>query len=259
MTEASSKFAPVRDLRIAMMFLTRLPVGWISNLGPASLANAAWAFPAVGVVIGGLAGGALYFAAETHLHPFACAVIALAVQALITGALHEDGLGDVADGLGGHSKEKTLEIMRDSRIGSFGVLALVFGVGLKVTTLGSVPGPGMAWAALIAAAAFSRAVLPAAMYFLPTARTDGRAHEAGKPTLLGVILALGIGIAMLMVALPGMVWLMAIMTALPLAALLLYWASRKLGGQTGDVLGALQQLTEVAVLVAAAAWSLDYL
>lgn len=259
MAETTSITRHLNALRYAFLFLTRLPVGRIRGIEKMHIADGAWAFPIVGVVVGGLAGGALYFAADTNLHPLACAFIALAVQALVTGALHEDGLADVADGMGAHGQKRTLEIMRDSRTGAYGVLALIFSVGVRAAALASIPGPGLAWAALIAAGAFSRAVLPVAMLLLRQARTDGRAAEAGQPSLIAVLLAMAVASAALMLCLVGWVPLLAILAALPGGLWLLYWAHRKLGGITGDVLGALQQLTEIAVLLAAAAWTVGYL
>ncbi len=247
------------ELRYAFLFLTRIPVGRIRGIEAMRLADAAWAFPVAGLVVGGLAGGVLYMAASTHLHPLACAFIALAVQALVTGALHEDGLADVADGMGAHGKKRALEIMRDSRTGAFGVLALIFIVGIKAAALASIPGPGLAWGAMIAAAAFSRAVLPLAMLSLPAARVDGRSADAGQPQPRGVLIALGVATAALMLGLQGWVPLLSVLVSLPAGVWLLYWAHRKLGGQTGDVLGALQQLTETAVLLSAAAWTVGYL
>jgi len=241
-----------------MMFLTRVPTGWIENLEANDLARASWAFPVVGLVVGGIAGAALYLSAASELFPFACALIALCVQAFITGALHEDGLGDVADGLGGHEKDKVLEIMRDSRIGSYGVLALIFSVGIRASALASVPGPGVAWGALIAAACFSRGVLPMMMHVMPPARADGLSVNAGRPALKSAAIALALGTIALFALLPLPIALMSLVIGALLLSGLMIWAQRRLGGQTGDVLGAAQQLIEIAVLVAAAAWSSSY-
>lgn len=241
-----------------MMFLTRIPTGWIENLEANDLAKASWAFPVVGLVVGGIAGAALYLSAASALFPFACALIALCVQAFITGALHEDGLGDVADGLGGHEKDKVLEIMRDSRIGSYGVLALIFSVGIRASALASVPGPGVAWGALIAAACFSRGVLPMMMHVMPPARADGLSVNAGRPALKSAAIALALGTIALFALLPLPIALMSLVIGALLFGGLVIWAQRRLGGQTGDVLGAAQQLIEIAVLVAAAAWSSSY-
>lgn len=258
MSVSSDDFQPVRDFRVAMMFLTRIPTGRIRDLASGDLSRAAWAFPLVGLVIGGIAGAALYLSAETDVSPIVCALIALAVQAAVTGALHEDGLADLADGLGSRDKTKILAIMRDSRIGSYGVLALIFSVGLRATMIAGIPGPGVAFAVMLAAAAFSRGALPLVMNWMPAAREDGLAHTAGRPERRIAVLAMGIGTLALFTLLPFSVALAAVVIGGVLAAGIILWAHQRLGGQTGDVLGALQQVLEIAVLCGAAAWSSAY-
>jgi adenosylcobinamide-GDP ribazoletransferase len=254
--QRDSTFSPVRDLRVAVTFLTRIPVGWVQGMQTGDLSRAAWAFPLVGLIVGAIGGAALYGAAYLDLHPLACAFVGLAVMALITGGLHEDGLADVADGFGGGAnKVRILEIMRDSRIGSFGVLALVFGIGIKAGALSGVPGPGVAWVTLIAAAVFSRAMLPIIMAIMETARMDGLSRGAGRPTMAGALVALGLGLITLFAILPMKLAFIALMLVIPLAGLIVLWAYRRLGGQTGDVLGAVQQVVEMSVVMAAAGWS----
>jgi len=254
--QRDSTFSPVRDLRVAVTFLTRIPVGWVQGMQTGDLSRAAWAFPLVGLIVGAIGGAALYGAAYLDLHPLACAFVGLAVMALITGGLHEDGLADVADGFGGGAnKVRILEIMRDSRIGSFGVLALVFGIGIKAGALSGVPGPGVAWVTLIAAAVFSRAMLPIIMAIMETARMDGLSRDAGRPTMAGALVALGLGLITLFAILPMKLAFIALMLVIPLAGLIVLWAYRRLGGQTGDVLGAVQQVVEMSVVMAAAGWS----
>lgn len=258
MSVTSDNFQPVRDFRVAMMFLTRIPTGRIRDLAADDLSRAAWAFPLVGLVVGWIAGGALYLADGTDMSPLLCALIALAVQAAVTGALHEDGLADLADGMGGQDKAKILAIMRDSRTGTYGVLALIFSVGLRATMIAALPGAGVAFAAMLAAAVFSRGALPMVMARMPAARADGLANAAGKPALLGAALAMGIGTLALFILLPFPVAVAAVGIGAVLAAGIIFWAHRRLGGQTGDVLGALQQVLEIAVLGGAAAWSSAY-
>lgn len=249
------KFAAVRDLRIAVLFLTRLPVGRIAGLETGALAGAAWAFPLVGLIVGGIAGGVLYAAAGTDISPLGCALAALAVQAFVTGALHEDGLADVADGIGGNDRDRTLEIMRDSRIGTYGVLALVFSVGLRTVMIAGIPGPGFALATVIAAAMVSRGVLPVVMHAMTPVRRDGLSKDAGQPDRLFVVMSVAIGAIGLFTLLPLSVALAAVLFAALAAGAVCWWAHVRLGGQTGDVLGAVQQVTEIAVYVAAAAGS----
>lgn len=257
--QSNNSFSPVRDIRIATTFLTRIPVGWVQDMEVGDLSCAAWSFPIVGLVIGALGGAAVYGSAALDLHPLACAFIGLAVMALVTGGLHEDGLADVADGFGGGGdKTRILEIMRDSRIGSFGVLALVFGIGIRAAALSGVPGPGLAWLTLIAAAVFSRSALPMVMALMPAARSDGLSQSAGRPAMVGAVIALGLGVIALFVLMPVKLVFVAFMIAIPLAGLIVLWAYRRLGGQTGDVLGAVQQAIEMSVIIAAAGWSLTF-
>lgn len=257
--QPTSTFSPARDLRVAVTFLTRIPAGWVQGMQTGDLSRAAWTFPLVGLIVGAIGGAALYGAAHLNLHPLACAFVGLAVMALVTGGLHEDGLADVADGFGGGgNKTRILEIMRDSRIGSFGVLALVFVIGIKAGALSGLPGPGIGWATLIAAAVFSRAVLPIIMATMQSARTDGLSRGAGHPTMTGALIALGLGLTTLFAILPMKLAFIATLLVIPLAGLIVLWAYRRLGGQTGDVLGAVQQVVEMAVIIAAAGWSLTF-
>ena len=124
--------------------LTRLPVSsrWFEGLGERRLADGLWSFPLVGVIVGSIGGIGLMAASSFGLHPLTCALIAFGLVMVATGALHEDGLADVLDGFGGAGSAKDkLKIMKDSRIGSFGVLGLVVAVGLKVTALATLLGP----------------------------------------------------------------------------------------------------------------------
>jgi adenosylcobinamide-GDP ribazoletransferase len=167
----------------------------------------------------------------------------------LTGALHEDGLADVADGFGGgRDKMAKLAIMRDSRLGSYGVLALIFSVGLRWSALVALADPLAVAGALITAGALSRAVVPPVYGWLNPARTDGLAAGLGGPPGLRVVMAavLGTCIAGLVLttaALPVMA--VAILAGLAVGSL----ALRQIGGHTGDVLGACQQVVEIAVLL----------
>lgn len=250
----------VSDFRLALSFLTRLPLA-PAAAEPGGLARAMRAFPLAGALIGLVCGLVLVVASALGLPAMVSALVAVAAGVLFTGALHEDGLADMADGLGARTREDALAVMRDSRIGSFGVIALVLGLMLKATALAAVAGgPGGAWAglaALVASGAWSRAVLPALLHALPPARGDGLALMAGAPERAVVaqaaILAWFVGLAALW---PWSVLLGAIglpfataLTGLAVGAL----ADRRLGGQTGDVAGAMQVTGEVACLVLCAA------
>lgn len=236
------------EVRFAATFLTRVPLPPLPALDiPVNgLAGAVRAFPLVGALIG-LAGGLAYLLLNHAIGPLAAALVAVLITVTLTGCLHEDGLADVADGFGGgRDKASKLAIMRDSRIGSYGVVALIGSVGLRVALLSDLRG----WAglgALVAAAALSRAAVPFVMASLDPARTDGLGAMAGKPTEQALTWcgALGVLIAFLCVGWP-------VLLAAPsaaLAAVLVAWAAHKqIGGQTGDVLGAVQQVAEIAVL-----------
>ena len=242
-------------LREAAAFLTRLPVA-APPVATASafLARAAPAFPVVGAAIGAF-GGLLYaIAAALALPPAACALAAVAGVAALTGALHEDGLADVCDGIGGgRDRLERLRIMRDSHNGSFGTLALVFSVGLRAALLAAVAAPGPVLLTMVAAGALSRAVLPPVMALLPPARAGGLAAAAGTPDRTRVIVALAIAKAIAWLCLGFGPALLALVAAAAAAAAIAAMARRTLGGATGDVLGACQQAAEIAVLGVAAA------
>lgn len=245
------------DLLAALTFLTRVPLHRVALEAPVatSLARASWAFPLVGAAIG-VAGGLAYIvAAGLGLPSFAAALLAVGSTALVTGALHEDGLADTADGFGGGgAREDKLAIMRDSRSGVYGVLALIFSVALRAAALGQI---GEAWrvvGALVAAHALARGLLPAAMRFLEPARNDGLGAEAGRPEPNVVVWAGGIGIVAAFLGLGIRPALAATMAAAIAMAALAWLALRQIGGHTGDVLGAIEQGGEIAVLLAAAAW-----
>ena len=247
----------LRDVAIAGIFLTRIPFRVSGDFETRDLSRAVWAFPLMGVIVGGLSGAALMLSAELDLHPLACAFIALAVSALITGALHEDGLADVVDGFGGGiSREAKLRIMRDSQIGSYGVLALIFCVGLKAALLAGLLGPGMAAATLMGAAVLSRGLLPGMMYLMPRARTDGLAGSAGRPNGWSTILSLCLGICLAWPFLGLWAGFVAIIAALISMLIMAFIAHRQIGGYTGDVLGATQQIVEISVFMTAGAFAI---
>ena len=247
----------LRNLRIAIAFLTRLPVS--SSLRPETasagyLACSTGMFPLVGAGIG-LAGALTFLGAQgLGLHPLACAFIAIGAGVLVTGALHEDGLADVADGLGGgRTRPDRLRIMRDSRIGSFGALAIVFSVGLRAAVVAGLPSPETAAAALVAAAAVSRAPMPALLRWLPAARASGLAADAGCPGFSQVAVASILAAVIAFVVLAPVTAVIVLAAAAGAAAVAAWIGYKALGGHTGDLLGAAQQLAEVAVLVTVAA------
>jgi adenosylcobinamide-GDP ribazoletransferase len=247
----------LRATAIAGLFLTRLPFRPSGEVKAGDLADVGWAYPIIGLLIGVISGGSLMLAAEFDLHPLACAFIGLSAAVLITGGLHEDGLADVADGFGGgHDRDSKLRIMRDSRIGAYGVLALIFSVGIRASILAGLPGPGLAAVALVGAAILSRSVLPVLMVFLNLARTDGLAATAGRARPEIMFLTLGVGLLLTwpFVELSVLIW--GLLAALITSAIVGVIAHRQIGGYTGDVLGSNQQLAEISVLCIAGALAL---
>ena len=244
-----------RDFCVAAVFLTRLPFPQVKGAEKKGRLGAAGrAFPLVGALVGLIAGASLMAAAALGLHPLACAFVARAASALVTGALHEDGLADVADGFGGGATPAAkLKLMRDSRIGTFGVLAVIFSVGIRAGVLGGLAGSGVAASALIAAAALSRGLLPAALYYMAPARKSGLAVKAGPPDQEGWVKALLLGGLLGFLFLGPWGGLLALLGGAGAAGFVAWLANRQVGGVTGDVLGAQQQAAEVAVLIAAAA------
>ncbi len=230
-------------LLAAVQALTRVPVA--APHGPDVLRRAARFFPLVGLGVGFVGWGVLE-AARAGLPGGVAAVLSLAATLALTGALHEDGLADSADGLlGGRTRQDALRIMRDSRLGTFGVLALVLALGAKLGLVATLPG-----VALVAGHGVGRFWMMALSTALPYAREEGMAGLVARP---GAV-EWGVGIA---VALPALALLGpraggALVLSAAVAAGVGWYARRRLGGYTGDVLGATMVLTELAVLLAAA-------
>ena len=238
---------------VATGFFTRIPVP-ASACRPARLADAAWAFPLVGAGIGGVAAFAFLLAQLFGLGDWPAALLAVLAGIVLTGALHEDGLADTTDGLiGGHDRDQRLMIMRDSRHGTFGVVAIVFSVLFRASALAGIGEPIYAGLALIAAHAASRAALPVAMLALAPARTDGLGATAGRPRIPVAIGALAIGLLITLAVLGPARGAMAFGLAGAAMFGLGVLAHRGIGGYTGDVLGAFEQTGEMVMLLTAAA------
>jgi adenosylcobinamide-GDP ribazoletransferase len=245
----------IADLRIAASFVTILPVGLSKPAADGVIARATWALPVAGLLVG-LAGAASYaISSRLGLPSATAALLALATTTLITGALHEDGLADTADGLGGgRTRESKLDIMRDSRIGTYGVCALILSFGLRWSALAAIANPWLVTLALVSAHAAARAGVPAFMSLVPPARPDGLSASAGSPPGRSVAIALALGTLCLALALgPGKALVGLVL--LSLAGLILArLAIRQIGGQTGDILGAFEQVGEILILQVAAAF-----
>lgn len=241
------------DLQICLGFLTRIPVPGGPAVGNPSLAEATRFFPLIGMLVGAIAVVVLLLADGSGLPISVSTLLALIAAAVVTGGLHEDGLADSADGLGGgFTKEAALEIMRDSRIGSFGVLALLFSVGLKWGGLSSMSVGGAALA-LFAAHTASRGILPLYMRYIPLARSDGLSADAGQPEFDRAALSLLIAAVVLFFIFGFWLTIGTFFVIAVVAGALVWWVNRRIGGQTGDILGALQQVTEIILILAAAA------
>ena len=230
--------------RTAAAFLTRVP---LHPSGQVDLAAATPWFPVVGAVIGAFGGGVFALSSEV-LPAEVAAALALVATALVTGAFHHDGLADIADAFGGGwDREQRLEIMKDPRHGTYGVVALVLSIAVQFAALGSLPA---AWglAALVAAHALARAAVLVVLLTARPARPGlGADHTVGLRRG-AVVAGAASGVVVAAVALGA--WSAVALAAVALTTVaVVVLARRKIGGHTGDVLGALEQVAEGAVLV----------
>jgi adenosylcobinamide-GDP ribazoletransferase len=240
------------DLAAATAFLTRIPMG--SAASPQPIGQSAWAFPLVGAGIGGVATAVFWLAQALGCGDWPAALLAVLVGIALTGALHEDGLADAVDGLfGGTDRATRLAIMRDSRLGTYGGLALVLSVALRAAALAHIGQGIFVGLALVAAHAVSRGALPAVMHLLVPARPDGLAASAGRPTRTGALAAAASGVAIALAALGPGFGATAVVAAGAAIATSAALAQHRIGGYTGDVLGALEQIGEIVMLLAATA------
>jgi adenosylcobinamide-GDP ribazoletransferase len=239
-----------RRFLIAVQFLTRLPVPYALESSEEEIGKAAAFFPLVGVIVGG--GAALVFMLAGYVLPQAtCVLCAIIFAALITNGFHEDGLADTFDGFGGGwTKDRVLEIMRDSRIGTYGTLALIFLILGKLNFL-SLLSQGQAWRWMIVAHTTSRWTILPLCIWLPYARAEGQGKLVAKQVgaLEIVIGSVTLAVALLLLSRHAAI---AALLVTGLVTLLsgLYFRAR-LQGITGDCLGAANQLTEVALYLAA--------
>jgi adenosylcobinamide-GDP ribazoletransferase len=218
----------IEELTASVVFCTRLPLLRTAVINSGALAKAAWAFPVAGVLIGLIVAAVYGIAHRAGIPAWPAAALSVAATLLVTGCLHEDGLADTADGFGGgKTREQKLDIMRDSRIGTYGVCALIVALLLRVGVLASFFTTASVGWALLASHAGARASMMAFMFLVPPARRDGLSSDAGQPPIVALIL-------------------------LVVVIALMAWLSRKqIGGQTGDVLGAVEQVSEIVILLVA--------
>jgi adenosylcobinamide-GDP ribazoletransferase len=250
------------DLAVCLRFFSRLPVPrlpWEPTLHALpDFRRMPRMAPVAGAVIGGLAALVLLLAGALGFGPWVSAALGVTALVILTGGLHEDGLADTADGFGGgKTVERRLDIMRDSRVGSFGAIAIALSLVLRIVVLGTLGErleAAAVAAALIVAGALSRTAALGPMAALQPARASGSSHAVGQPSWTTVATAstiagaIGAGFS-LASGLP----LLGLLSACALAAAAAFGMTRLsfrlIGGQTGDVIGATQQIAEIAALV----------
>lgn len=222
---------------LALVFLTRLPLGRLLPATILPLSQSLWAFPLAGMLIGAIAALPLWVMGQ-GLFP---AALSVTLAVLLTGALHEDALADFTDAAGGRTREDRLRIMRNSAIGSYGVMALILSTALRITAISQ-----LTPVAVLAAAAAGRAAIVLVMAALPAARQEGLGKSAGRPDAGNLALALIFGaLPLMLLGFPGF---LALIAALIGTGWVIWRARSWIGGQTGDVLGSASVIAEVAVL-----------
>jgi len=251
----------LRLFLVALQFLTRMPVPLGAAWQPEWVQQCARHFPGVGLLVGAF-GAAVLWAASLLWPPPVAVLLSIAATVWVTGAFHEDGLADTCDGLGGAvGREQALLIMKDSRLGSYGAVGLVLVLALKAAALVALAQPAL-WPALVAlplSHALSRACAVALLRALPYA--GDAAHAKAKPLALGIdgtgLAVAGLWALAALAAAAAVLAPAAVAVAALAAALVTFavarWLRRRLGGFTGDTLGAAQQFSEVAVYLALAA------
>lgn len=240
------------DLAAAGGLLTRLPMGRLMPRDPRiDMAAAVWAFPLAGALVGLCGGGAYAFASLLRLPPLLGGCWTLLATLLLTGALHEDGLADIADGFGGgRGVARKLAIMRDSQVGSYGVLALALSSLLRVAAVARLQSPAAVCCGLVVSGALSRAGIVLLLVLLPPARRDGIAASLHPIPRLPALSGWGLALVLDAALLRGWPMLAAPVCGLLATVLLARLSRRQVGGHTGDVLGACSVLVECAVLSA---------
>ena len=242
------------DVACGAGLLTRLPLGWLGVSGQAwSLTRSVWCWPLIGAFIGIVTAGVLVALRFLHCPLILAAVWSIGAQLLLTGGLHEDGLADMADGCGGgQTRERRLDIMRDSRIGSYGALALGICLMIRIAALSEIP-TALAIPFLALSGTLSRAILPLLPFTLPPARTNGLAQQLAGLTRNQTLTCFFLAFCIAVVCVPAGTAFFACFLALCVALILRKTALRLLGGYTGDVLGATACLTDCALLTTLAA------
>ncbi|WP_339780634.1 adenosylcobinamide-GDP ribazoletransferase [uncultured Thalassospira sp.] len=239
------------DFGRALMLLSRVP--WVGsiNFQPALIARSVWCWPLIGLFLAGIAALPALAIGWLSGNNGLASVFAILAMVILTGALHEDGIADCADGFGGGTtRERKLEIMRDSAIGSYGVVALVLVFATRLFVALQAFEIGIFLSALMISAMFSRLAMPVLMMALPPARSDGLGRSAGRPALIPFLLAL-FAVVIVTMLLGGPVMMLAGLLALICACLMVgFIAKWQIGGHSGDVLGSAQIIAELFVAIA---------
>lgn len=245
----NSQFVTLGDLPAALGLLSRLPVRVNTDSATKRGARAAWAYPFAGLALALIAAAIGQFMLWLGLPIALTAGVVLATLVIITGAMHEDGIADTADGFwGGWDKINRLKIMKDSHTGVYGATALVLSLGLRWQALALLIAHGALWPALIVTAMLSRAAMVAVMAHLPFARDEGLSRSVGRPPAkTAALAALTAALATLFLFQLAALWLIAATAVTTILCAQI--AKTKIGGQTGDTLGATQQITEIALLL----------
>ncbi|KFI09036.1 adenosylcobinamide-GDP ribazoletransferase [Massilia sp. BSC265] len=240
---------------IAVQFFTRLPIPRWVGFEQEWLHHASRYFPLVGIVVGAIAAG-VYAAAAMVLPAPVAAVLSTVATIYATGAFHEDGFADACDGLGGGmTRERVLEIMKDSRVGAYGAIGVVCMLGVKCTTLAMLP-PAGAIGALLLAHPLSRLAATSLIWRMEYARAEGKAKPLAErmTTAEFTIASATVAIAAAVLLATDALDLSALLAALIACGLVTWWLAckfaRRIGGYTGDCLGAVQQLAEVVIYLA---------
>ena len=237
----------LNDMGVAFCLLTRIP------LQPPEIAferskQAVWAYGIVGIVWALVVWSTCIITSTLGLSNPVSALLGLAAGTILTGAMHEDGLADSADGLwGGFEKERRLEIMRDSKIGVYGIIALFLTFLLRWQLLTHFFDLSLSLTALLVAGSFSRAVLGVIMVYLPFARSDGLSHGVGRPPKTPAYFGLTLTVLTAFLVM-GLIGLAACVVGSMAAWACAATAKNKISGQTGDILGATVIITEIAIM-----------
>lgn len=249
----------LRALALAVQFLTRVPIPAGTACSPAHLAAAVRYYPFVGALIGAVCAGVFMLAQFWFAGPIAV-LLAIAAGLAVTGAFHEDGLADTFDGIGASAADadRALEIMRDSRLGTYGSVALIMTLGIKFAALSSLP-PAAVWVALIAGHGLSRissvAVMQTGRYIRETGAATEVSRRLGGRGGLVVLLTGAALVAGLAACLSPFAAILALAGLVAGHALMRLYCEPRLGGYTGDTLGAVQQASEIGLYLGLTAWA----